>query len=414
MHDLMAVEAMGDELLTATNELKVSPPRWNAVLSLSLTVIGFIIAEMLPASLLTPMATDLHVREGMAGQTVTTTSVVALFASLGVAAVTRRFDRRHVVLSLAALLVASNLLVAFAANYPMLLAGRFLLGLGLGGFWSMIPAIVTRLVPQSLVPRALSIIFAGVSVGMVLAVPVGSFFGGVVGWRGIFWGAALIGIVGLAWHFRVLPSISPSGQSRWETLIEVLRRPQMGPGLAGMVLFFGGHFIFFTYLRPFLERVTEVGVTGIAGILLGFGVANILGTLASGAMIQRNLRLTLALTPLLMAGLAVGLVLLGTSKMLTLIFVAAWGFTFGVIPVAWTTWLINTVPDETESAGGIQVASIQAAIATGAGLGGFLLDASGPSGAFMGSSALLLLAAASVLIWLRPHLDGPLSVKIRH
>src|SRR4051794_34592984 len=138
---------------------------------------------MLPAVLLTPMASDLAATDGAAGQAVTATSLVALLASLFTAAATSRFDRRAVLLGFTGLMVASNLLVAFAVNYPMLLAGRVLLGVGLGGFWSMTPAVSLRLVPAALVPRALSIIFGGVSVGMVAAVPVGSYLGGLIGWR---------------------------------------------------------------------------------------------------------------------------------------------------------------------------------------------------------------------------------------
>src|SRR4051812_32277163 len=118
------------------------------------------------------MASDLRVTDGAAGQAVTATSLVALVASLFTAAATSRFDRRSVLLAFSGLMLASNLLVAFAANYPMLLLGRVLLGLGLGGFWSMTPAVALRLVPAALVPRALAIIFGGVSVGMVVAVPV--------------------------------------------------------------------------------------------------------------------------------------------------------------------------------------------------------------------------------------------------
>ena len=165
-------------------------PHWAAVLSLSLGVVCVIVAEMLPAVLLTPMASDLRVTDGAAGQAVTATSLVALVASLFTAAATSRLDRRSVLLAFSGLMVASNLLVAFAVNYPMLLLGRVLLGLGLGGFWSMTPAVALRLVPAALVPRALAIIFGGVSVGMVVAVPVGSYLGDVVGCAGCSSGRA--------------------------------------------------------------------------------------------------------------------------------------------------------------------------------------------------------------------------------
>ena len=396
------MEFVSRDVTLAPGETESISPRWSAIFSLSLGAVGFIIAEMLPASLLTPMASDLRVTEGMAGQAVTTTSFVALFSSLFVAAATRRFDRRVVLLSLAALLVASNLLVAFAVNYPILLAGRVLLGLGLGGFWSMAAAVSIRLVPPAMVPRALSIVFGGVSVGMVTAVPLGTYLGGSIGWRGIFLGTTVLALIAFGWQILVLPSISPTGQSRLRTLFELIKRPQIGIGKISMVLVFGGHFAFFTYLRPFLERVTGVGVDGISTILLGFGVANIVGTALSGSMIRASLRLTLAAMPLLMTVLALGLVVLDGSQLLAGAFVAGWGFAFGVIPVSWATWVTRAAPDETESAGGLQVAVIQAAITAGAGIGGALLDAYGPRSPFVGAGVVVFLAAVTILAKLRP------------
>ena len=136
---------------------------WGAVVSMMLGVFGLVTAEFLPASLLTPMARDLGVTEGVAGQAVTATATVALITSLLVATVTRRLDRRIVLLAFSILLIASNLLVAYAPSLAAVLAGRVLLGIAIGGFWTMSAATAMRLVPDALVPRALSIMFSGVS-----------------------------------------------------------------------------------------------------------------------------------------------------------------------------------------------------------------------------------------------------------
>ncbi|XEY00802.1 MFS transporter [Tistrella bauzanensis] len=136
---------------------------WWAVLSMALGVFGLVTAEFLPASLLTPMAADLGVTEGLAGQAVTATAAVGLVTSLVIAAATRRIDRRFVLLGFTGLLVASNLLVAVAPDLGLLIAARVLLGVALGGFWTMSAATVMRLVPEAMVPKALSMVFAGVS-----------------------------------------------------------------------------------------------------------------------------------------------------------------------------------------------------------------------------------------------------------
>ena len=47
--------------------------------------------------------------------------------------------------------------------------------------------------PAALPPRALSIIFSGIAVGTVVAVPLGSYLGRPYGWRSAFLAAAVMG-----------------------------------------------------------------------------------------------------------------------------------------------------------------------------------------------------------------------------
>lgn len=379
---------------------------WSAVLSLSLCVIGLITAELLPIGLLTPIASELGITEGMAGQTVTTTALVALAASLLVTTVTRRFDRRAVLLFLTVLFIASSVLVALAPNYAALLAGRVLLGVAVGGFWSMVAAVTMRLVPKAQVPRALSMVFGGSAVAMAVSTPVGTYLGAIIGWRGVFLVTGALGVAALIWQLAVLPSMAPREPSRLGTLFGILKRPQVALGIVASIFIFGGHFAFFTYLRPFLETVTRVEVGGISILLFGFGMANVAGTFLSGVMIQCSLRLTLALMPILMSLVAFGLVMFGGLVPIAALLVAGWGFAFGAVPVAWTTWLTRTVPDQIESGGGLQVAAIQLAMTAGAGIGGVLMDRSGVLAVPASSGAILLVASGLILIGLRPRLPA--------
>ncbi|WP_420963648.1 MFS transporter [Brucella sp. IR073] len=376
-------------------------PAWAAVASMTLGVFGLVTAEFLPASLLTPMAAELHVTEGAAGQAVTATAMVALVTSLLVATVTRRFDRRHVLMAFSVLLIISNFLVAFAPSLPILIAGRVLLGIALGGFWTMAAAITMRLVPEALIPRALSILFSGVSAATVLAAPIGSLLGEAMGWRGVFLIAAGLGVLTLIVQFAALPSLAPTGSARLRTLVDVLLRPGVGLGMLALTLEITGHFALFTYVRPFLETVTGVGIASISAILLGFGVANFLGTYLGGMMLERNLRLTLFTMPLMMGILGLGLTIAGSAPLPAAAMIALWGLAFGAVPVAWSTWLTRTVPDEAETGGGLLVAAFQLAIATGAGLGGVIFDAGGATGVFTAGGSLLLAAALMIGLGVR-------------
>jgi predicted MFS family arabinose efflux permease len=381
---------------TARNEGS-REPAWAAVGSMALGVFALVTAEFLPASLLTPIAADFKISEGAAGQTVTATAAFALLSSLLVTAVIRNLDRRIVMVGFTILLLASNLIAAFALNLPMLLVGRVLLGVALGGFWTMSAALTMRLVPEASVPRALSIIFSGVSAATIFAAPLGIYLGHLFGWRAVFLMAAVLSAITLIAQATTLPRMPAAGSARLGTLVEVLKRPGIAVGMMCAMFLFIGHFAFFTYLRPFLEFTTGAGVEMISSALLGFGVANLIGTLLAGFMLERSLRASLASMPLVLAVLAGCLATSMTTLPTDLVIVALWGMAFGAVPVAWSTWLTRTVPDEAESAGGLLVAAIQLAIAIGAAGGGVIYDFRGATAVFGASSLVLFVAAVMAL-----------------
>ena len=113
------------------------------------------------------------------------------------------------------------------------------------------------------------------SVATVVAAPLGSYLGELIGWRNVFILCAIPSLLALLWQLWVLPSMRPESVGTFSTLFRVLRRPGMLGGMLATILIFSGHFAFFTYLRPFLETVAQASVEGVSLILLGFGIANL-------------------------------------------------------------------------------------------------------------------------------------------
>jgi len=369
------------------------------VFSLAMGVFGLLTAEYLPASLLTPMAADLGVSEALAGQAVTVTAVVALFAGLLVPRLTRSIDRRLVLLSFTGLMILSNALVALSSSMGVLLVMRVLLGVALGGFWSMAAAVAMRLVPPQRVPRALSIIFSGIAVGTVVSVPLGSYLGGLLGWRSAFWAATAVGGLTFAFQWFTLPRMAPRKAAVPESVVGLLRRPGVAVGMLGCVLAHTGQYALFTYIRPTLESLGQMSADGLALILLGFGVANFVGTLLAGWLMERSLKVTLVIMPALVGAAALGMLLLPVGVGGLSILVALWGLAFGGVPVAWSSWVARAVPDQAESAGGMVVAAVQSSIAAGAALGGLVFGLGGIVAVLTVAAAVMLLA--SLLIALR-------------
>jgi predicted MFS family arabinose efflux permease len=369
---------------------------WPAVVSLALGVFGLVTAELLPASLLTPMARGLAISEALAGQAVSATAIVALFAALLSGVATRGLDRRHVLVGFSVLLVVSNLLVATAPNFALLMLARALLGIALGGFWSMATATAIRLVPPAKVPRALSVMFSGLSLAAIVAIPLGSYLGGIYGWRNVFTLAAGLGVATAIFQMLTLPRLPPEKSASVTRLLGLFGLPGVSLGILAIVLVFGGHFGLFTYVRPFLESTSQAGFDGIAATLMWFGIANFVGTLLAGAMLARSVRLTLTFMPFVIAAAVLGLVWLHGGSMVQGVLVALWGLAYGAVPVAWSTWMAQAVPEDTEAGGGLMVAAVQFAITMGVAGGGLIYSQAGAVGVFLAGGALMLLTSGLI------------------
>ncbi|WP_202865631.1 MFS transporter [Pigmentiphaga sp. H8] len=361
---------------------------------MSLCVFALIASEFMPVSLLTAMAADLHVTEGMAGQGIAISGAFAVLASLSISTLAGTMNRKKLLLALTGLMVLSNALIALAPDYLTYMAGRALIGVVVGGFWSMSAATAMRLVPSAQVPRALAIFNGGNAVATVIAAPLGSYLGSVMGWRGAFLCLVPVAVFALAWQWLSLPPIQAAKRPKGSgNVFKLLKSRSIALGMASCGAFFMGQFALFTYVRPFLETVARVDVSTLSFILLVIGVAGFIGTAIIGTVLKRDLYRTLISIPVAMAVLALALIPFGTWVAATTALLAVWGLLATAAPVGWWNWIAEAMPHDAEAGGGLMVAVIQSAIALGSTIGGMSFDARGYQSTFMLSATVLLLAA---------------------
>lgn len=381
--------------MDATYDSRVTetPSAWGAVICMSLMTFTLVASEFMPVSLLTPIAEDLSITEGQAGMAIAVSGFFAVVTSLFSSGLLARLDRRTVVLGYTAVLVLSGIAVAFAPNYLVFMLGRALIGVAVGGFWSLATAIVARIVSGPDVPKALAMLQGGTALAAVIAAPLGSFLGGLIGWRGAFFVLVPVGVGAFVWQALVLPRMPGGGTASTGAPFRLLANRTFALGMAAMTLFFAGQFALSTYLRPFLEVVTALDVNTLSLVLLGLGLAGLAGTSLIGFLLRTHLSAVLIAFPASLAAIALLLIGLGPVAIATTGLLMLWGFLTTPIPVAWGTWMTRTIPDQLEAGGGLQVALIQFAITFGAFSGGLLFDSAGSWSAFALGALLLLVSA---------------------
>lgn len=357
---------------------------------------SLVTAEFLPPGVLTPVAHDLGVTEGVVGLSVSVTALTALLTALGLSSMFPRTDRRTLLVVLALGAVVSNVLVAVAPSIGVLMVARLLLGAALGGYWSMSLVIAARLVAADRVGRAMMIVNAGTTVATVAGVPLGVLISAAAGWRVVFWSAAALTVVTAVAMRLALPLIAPTPGIGWSAMGRALRSPGVAVGVVSIVAVIGGHFVGFTYVRPALSLLPGSDVGTIAVLLALFGVGGLVGNFAIGALVDRHLPVLLLAVPVAIGVSVAAVGLAAFAPVLAYPAVVVWGAAFGGVLNVVQVWITRVLPDQVEAGSGLVVAGFQTAIILGSAVGGVGVDAVGVGWAYL--VAAVVAVAGGILV----------------
>ncbi|MYM86399.1 MFS transporter [Rugamonas sp. FT82W] len=374
---------------------------WLAVLSVAVGSFALVTTEFLPVGLLPSIAAELGVTEGVAGMLVTVPGLVAAFAAILVTIGVGKTDRRYVIWGLTATLILSNLIVFMSPTFPLVLAGRALLGIGVGGFWAIGGALGNRLVPAANAARATSIIFAGISLGTVAGVPAGAMIGELVGWRMAFFAAGSLSVLVLAAQVWLMPSLPTTQALTFAQLPALLRVQKARLGMLATLLVFIGQFAAYTYVTPFLSQTAGLSAKAISALLLIYGAAGFVGNLIGGWAVAKSVKNSLIATGVIMGLSAAAMPLFGTGAVGATVLIVIWGLAFGMMPISVQTWMFKAAPDAMESGGAVFVSTAQISLASGALVGGVSVDHLGVSSAMVVGGLFGLAMAAVIAAWAR-------------
>ncbi|MFI6284347.1 MFS transporter [Streptomyces sp. NPDC051018] len=370
--------------------------RWLALVAVAIGTFSMVTIEQLPMGLLTSISGAFIVSEGAAGLMVTVPGLVASAVAPLLPVVIGRLDRRVVLIALLSLMVAANLLSVVAADFAVLLASRFLVGVSIGGFWALAAGIAVRLVPEAYVPRATAITFGGATAANVLGVPAGTLIGEFADWRTAFAAVGGLGLLVVVALYALLPSMPAAEPVRLRMLVAAFRNPGVRAGVLATFLLVGGHFAAFTFVSPILQDVSGIGENMVGPLLLAFGVSGIIGNFLAGAVAGRDVRRTIVAISVLLAVILALFPLIGTSAVGGTVLLVGWGLAFGGVPVSVQSWILQSSPGEPEAATALNTSVFNLAIALGALFGGIVVDEITVNGALWFGAAVGVLACLAV------------------
>ncbi|MEZ8826548.1 MFS transporter [Vibrio amylolyticus] len=354
-----------------------------ALLALTLSAFAIGTTEFVIVGLIPTMASDLAVSIPSAGLLV---SLYALGVAIGapvLTALTGKWNRKYVLLSVMSLFVAGNLLAWQAPGYETLVIARILTGLAHGVFFSIGSTIATGLVEKEKAASAIAIMFTGLTVALVTGVPLGTYIGQTFGWQATFLIVAVLGLIALIGSALLVPNnLKQPPAAKLSSQVKVLAQPRLLLVYAITALGYGGTFTAFTFLAPILEQVSGFGSSAIGLIMLVYGVSVAIGNIWGGKMADKVGPIK-ALS-IIFSGLAAVLLVFNVTAenpIAAVVTILVWGaFAFGNVPglqVYVVKLAEKHTPDAVDVASGLNIAAFNVGIALGSWGGGLIVAKAG-------------------------------------
>jgi predicted MFS family arabinose efflux permease len=277
---------------------------WPAVVAIALGSFALVFSEVIPVGLLADISGHLGVSIGTGGLMVVVPAVAAAVAAPLLTLCSARLERRAVLVSLSALVVASDVIAGLAPGIGVMLAARAMLGVCVGGFWVFGAGAAISLVSEQARSTAMAVVSAGIFIATVASLPAASLIGTLSTWRAAFAVAAVFAVIAVAVQLATLPRLGPGGRVRPKSLLTVVTLPVPRIGLVAAGAIFFANFAAYTYIGPLLHTQAGLGADAITLVLLGFGLAGAASNFTAGVTVRAHLRATLMGSGLLIAGSA--------------------------------------------------------------------------------------------------------------
>ncbi len=351
-----------------------------ALWALTLSAFAIGTTEFVIVGLVPTIAADLGVSLPSAGLLVSLYAVGVAIGAPILTALTGRWNRKIVLMSLMGLFVMGNLLAWQAPSYETLILARILTGLAHGVFFSIGSMIATSLVSKEKEASAIAIMFTGLTVALVTGVPLGTWIGQHFGWRATFLVVSVLGLIALIGSAILVPkNLKKSIPATFKEQLQVIIKPQLLLVYLMTILGYGGTFTAFTYLAPILEQQTKFAPSVIGLIMLVYGVSVAIGNIWGGKLADK--RGPISALSIIFSALSVILLLFTftmQSKIAAVLTILVWGaFAFGNVPglqIYVVKQAEKYTPNAVDVASGLNIAAFNIGIALGSIIGGSVVE----------------------------------------
>jgi len=342
-----------------------------------LAIVSFLVgtSQYIISGILDNISESLGITLAAAGQLITIFSLVYAIFTPVLMAITSRMDKRKLMIYSLGLFVIGNILAFILPGYGFFIVSRIIMAFGAGMVVVTALTIAEKIAPKGKKASAIATVIMGLTASLIIGVPLGRMTSEVLGWKAVFGGIALLGLVAMVIISLTIPKIQVEKLTPLNQQLALLKKPKVVLGLAITFFWLGGYSIVYTYLSPYLLNISGVSDKLLSGVLLIFGIASLVGSKFGGFSTDRwGVRFTLIGGMILHITMLVLLSIVTHSYVGVLVILILWSF------AAWSTGptqqyhLATIEPESSSVLLGLNQSMMQLAMAAGAGIGGIFVE----------------------------------------
>ncbi|SMF86834.1 Predicted arabinose efflux permease, MFS family [Paenibacillus uliginis N3/975] len=344
------------------------------IIILALGVFGIITTEMGIIGVLPQVTQKFNISTSQAGWLVSIFSLVVAISGPFLTLLASGINRKVILLTAVLIFAISNIVYAYTTMFDVMLIFRIIPAIFHPVFFSVALVTAAKLVPPEKSSKAVTKVFAGITVGFAFGVPLTSYLADKISLEVAFLFGAVVSIIAFVGILVWLPSMPVKEKMSYGKQLGILRKPQLWLNIVTVIFIFAAMFSVYSYFAEYLGQVTHMNGSWISIMLMTFGIIMIFGNFLFGSLLHKSMTKTVIMFPLLYAVIYLFAYYLGSYFIPMVVIVFIWGVVHSGGLIISQAWLTTETKEAPEFGNSLFVSFSNLGITIGASIGGWSIS----------------------------------------
>ncbi|MEK4474452.1 MFS transporter [Paenibacillus sp. FSL R7-0048] len=368
------------------------------IIILALGVFGIITTEMGIIGVLPQVTQKFNISTSQSGWLVSIFALVVAISGPFLTLLASGINRKVILLTAVLIFAISNIVYAYTTMFEVMLIFRIIPAIFHPVFFSVALVTAAQLVPPEKSTKAVTKVFAGITVGFAFGVPLTSYLADKISLEVAFLFGAVVSIIAFLGILAWLPSMPVKEKMSYGKQLGILRKPLLWLNIVAVIFIFAAMFSVYSYFAEYLGQVTHMNGSWISIMLMAFGIIMIFGNFLFGSLLHKGITKTVIMFPLLYAVTYLFVYYLGSYFLPMVVIIIIWGAVHSGGLIVSQAWLTTEAKEAPEFGNSLFISFSNLGITIGTAIGGWFISHAGIHRLIWIGIMFSLLAFLSIII----------------